>query len=109
MKITSFIRKLPDGKYRVFSEKGKNMGTYDSLKGAKKRLKDIEFFKHRKNNLVIDERYVELVAELISLHGLYPKESELHEFLNIKGLDDAEVIFNTALLKLRHESKSDNL
>ena len=44
----SYIRKLPNGKYRVFSEKGKNMGTYDSRKGALKRLRQIEFFKHKK-------------------------------------------------------------
>lgn len=44
----SYIRKLPNGKYRVFSEKGKNMGTFDSKEQAKKRLKQIEFFKHKK-------------------------------------------------------------
>ena len=32
------IRKLPNGKYRVLSEKGKNMGTYDSREGAKKKI-----------------------------------------------------------------------
>lgn len=41
------IRKLPNGKYRVYSEKGKNLGTYDSHAGAKKRLRQVEFFKHR--------------------------------------------------------------
>jgi hypothetical protein len=45
----SFIRKLPNNKYRVMSEKGKNLGTYDSEKDAKKRLKQIEFFKHDKS------------------------------------------------------------
>ena len=39
------IRKLPNGKYRVLSEKGKNMGTYDSREGAKKRLRAVEYFK----------------------------------------------------------------
>lgn len=43
----AYIRKLPNGKYRVFSEKGKNMGTYDSREGAKKRLREIEFFKYQ--------------------------------------------------------------
>lgn len=47
----SYIRKLTNGKYRVFSEKGKNMGTFDSLKAAKKRLQQIEFFKHKKGSL----------------------------------------------------------
>lgn len=40
------IRKTPDGKYRVLSEDGKNLGTYKSREGAKKRLKQVEYFKH---------------------------------------------------------------
>ncbi len=40
------IRKLPNGKYRILSEKGKNLGTYNSKPEAKKRLKQIEFFKY---------------------------------------------------------------
>lgn len=40
------IRKLPNGKYRVLSETGRNLGTYKSRSGAKKRLKQVEFFKH---------------------------------------------------------------
>lgn len=41
-----FIRKLPNGKYRVLSEKGKNLGTFDSKSKAKKRLQQVEYFKH---------------------------------------------------------------
>lgn len=40
------IRKMPDGKYRVLSQTGKNLGTYKSRKGAEKRLKQVEYFKH---------------------------------------------------------------
>src|SRR5579871_3173451 len=40
------IRKLPGGKYRVLSQKGKNLGTFDSEKAAKKHLKQVEYFKH---------------------------------------------------------------
>lgn len=42
----SRIRKLPDGKYRVVSKDGKNLGTYKSRETAKKRLKQVEYFKH---------------------------------------------------------------
>lgn len=42
----AIIRKLPNGKYRVLSESGKNLGTYTSRDAAKKRLKQIEFFKY---------------------------------------------------------------
>lgn len=40
------IRKMPNGKYRVLSQKGKSLGEYSSRKGAEKRLKQVEYFKH---------------------------------------------------------------
>jgi hypothetical protein len=37
------------GGYQVVSTKGKNLGgTYQTLEEAKKRLREVEFFKHRK-------------------------------------------------------------
>lgn len=44
------IKKLPNGKYRVLSEKGKNLGTYNSKEKAKNRLKEVEYFKHNDTN-----------------------------------------------------------
>lgn len=41
------IRKVR-GKYRVLSESGRNMGAYNTLAEAKKRLRQIEFFKRRR-------------------------------------------------------------
>ena len=42
------IRKVKEG-YKVLSEKGKNLGgTYKSKAAAQKRLRQVEFFKHRK-------------------------------------------------------------
>jgi hypothetical protein len=42
------IKKVSGG-YRVVSEKGKNLGgPYKTKKEAAKRLKQVEFFKHRK-------------------------------------------------------------
>ena len=40
-----------DGKYQVQSEKGRNMGTYDTKEEAEKRLKQIEMFKHMNESL----------------------------------------------------------
>ncbi len=34
--------------YKVLSKEGKNLGSYDSKEGAKKRLKQVEHFKHKK-------------------------------------------------------------
>lgn len=44
---TAFIKKVPGG-WRVMSEKGKNLGTYKTKEEAKKRLRQIEYFKHKK-------------------------------------------------------------
>jgi hypothetical protein len=42
------IRKVKAG-YKVVSEKGKNLGgPYKSKAAAQKRLRQVEFFKHRK-------------------------------------------------------------
>lgn len=46
----AIIKKQPNGKYRVLSEKGKNLGESDSRTDAEKRLKQVEFFKHKDNN-----------------------------------------------------------
>lgn len=43
----SFIKKLPDGKFRVVSRKGKNLGTFDTKEEASKRLQQVEFFKRK--------------------------------------------------------------
>jgi len=40
------IKKLTSGKYRVLSQKNRNLGTFSSEKAAKKRLKQVEYFKY---------------------------------------------------------------
>lgn len=48
-KENAYIKKV--GKeWCVFSESGKRMGCYNSRKAAEKRLKQIEYFKHKKGN-----------------------------------------------------------
>lgn len=41
------IKKVKEG-YRVVSESGRNMGTYHTKAEAEKRLRQVEFFKHKK-------------------------------------------------------------
>lgn len=41
------IKKIKVG-YRVMAESGRNMGTYKTKEEAKKRLQQIEYFKHVK-------------------------------------------------------------
>lgn len=54
------IRKLPGGKYRVLSEKGKNLGTSNTKSDAVKRLRQIEFFKHKDDNHVEEKEVIDL-------------------------------------------------
>jgi hypothetical protein len=61
----AFVRKLPNGKWRVVSHKGKNLGTYDTEAEAKKRLSQIEFFKHNKaDDQLADDQSSEKVIDL---------------------------------------------
>jgi hypothetical protein len=46
--VVNTIRKVGN-KYVIFSKKGKRLGEYDSEAAAKKRLKQIEYFKHANN------------------------------------------------------------
>jgi hypothetical protein len=54
------IRKLPDGRYRVLSEKGKNLGTSDTKSEAEERLRQVEYFKHRDQNSADDSEEIDL-------------------------------------------------
>jgi len=42
------IKKQAGGKFKVVSHSGKNLGANLSKEGAKKRLREVEYFKHRK-------------------------------------------------------------
>jgi hypothetical protein len=45
----NYIRKLPGHKmWRVYSEKGRNMGTFPSPGLALRRLEQVEYFRNRK-------------------------------------------------------------
>lgn len=58
------IKQLPGGKYRVLSQKGKNLGKYDSRAAAEKRLKQVEYFKH-KDELEADDSADDKVIDLM--------------------------------------------
>lgn len=51
MEKLAFVKKLPNGKWRVYSRKGKNLGTFNSETAAKKHLREIEYFKHQANRI----------------------------------------------------------
>lgn len=43
------IRKIGPRKYRLYSRRGRNLGTYRSRKGAQRRERQVQGFKHRRN------------------------------------------------------------
>jgi|TARA_Y100000310_G_scaffold100203_1_gene98071 hypothetical protein len=52
--LNEIIRKLSNGKYRLYSRKKnpktgerRNLGTFDNLKAAKEHERDVQFFKKR--------------------------------------------------------------
>ena len=51
----AFIRKMPNGKWKVVSRKGKNLGVFPTKEQAVKRLRQIEYFKHHKGSADIEE------------------------------------------------------
>jgi hypothetical protein len=62
------IGRLSNGKYRVYSRTGKNLGTYTSYSGAKKRLAEVEMFKHM-------DKKKKRASALLSLMSIY-KQAE---------------------------------
>jgi hypothetical protein len=38
---------LSNGRWRLLSKKGKNLGTYDTRAGAERRERQVQYFKHR--------------------------------------------------------------
>lgn len=97
----SYIRKLPNGRWRVFSEKGKNLGTFNSRELAQKRLKQIEMFKHmnkRKRALlnlfdIVKEADIEPFYSFIMRDKNKIGEEELFSFMsNFKKIFDEELL-----------------
>jgi hypothetical protein len=55
----SYIKQISGGKWRVFSQKGKNLGTYDTKEEALKRLRQVEYFKSHKDKSHADNNMME--------------------------------------------------
>lgn len=68
IKIARIVR-LSNGKYRIYSHNGKNLGTYTSYGSAKKRLAEVEMFKH------MDKQ--KRTSAFISLMTIYKESQEV--------------------------------
>lgn len=73
--INEVIRKVGD-KYRLYSKKGKNLGTYDSRAGAEKREKQVNYFKH-----MHEETGVEMLKLFRNMHHDTAKNKEMDAFI----------------------------
>lgn len=67
-----------DNKYQVQSEKGKNLGTYDTKEQAEKRLKQVEMFKHMNAKNLTPQDAEDLFIEEMRKKG-FPSEEELQQ------------------------------
>jgi|SRR5579885_645555 len=99
------IRKLPDGRYRVLSQKGKNLGTYKSREAAKKRLKQVEYFKHFDHSDADDGHVIDLTkADEFSFSAIMRKlrqeasKEEVKTFLKL-----FKAYFDKAVKKKMHK------
>lgn len=76
------IRQLTNGKYRVLSRDGENMGTYTSKEKAKKKLKEIDYLKNFDHQDAQDKEIIDLTdvddfsysAIMRKMRGQAPKE-----------------------------------
>lgn len=69
----AYIGRLSDGKWRVYSRKGRALGTYSSKAQAEKRLQQIEMFKH------MDKKKKKRKANLSVIYNKIVKSQKLPE------------------------------
>lgn len=82
------VRKMPNGKYRILSQKGKTLGTYNSREEAEERLKQIEMFKHMDKKAekdIVDLTKIDDFSFSATMRKLRPQlsQEELFEFLKL--------------------------
>ncbi len=73
------IKKVKEG-YRVVSESGRNMGTYQTKEEAQKRLRQIEYFKQKDKHLrgvsAKEQRQYEHIKDSAKKEGRYKGREE---------------------------------
>lgn len=103
----AFIKKHPHKEeWTVYSENGRRMGTYKSRAAAKKRLRQIEFFKHQKSNDVIEPNF----------HGGKPSFLDVEIKESSLAKNKMEIQMKNSLYKLAknlknisHDSEADDV
>lgn len=70
----AFIKKLPNGMFQVCSRTGKNLGKYHSYSAAKKRLNQIEMFKHMEKDAMGHNSLIKVAKEFQKKIRIYAHE-----------------------------------
>ena len=86
LQLDEKIVKLSDGKWQVQSEKGRNMGTYNTKKEAEDRLKEVEMFKHMNEKLLIEKDLTDSELEQIlvdAVHSFKTKKEAIQYLLKV--------------------------
>lgn len=81
--LDEVIRKVGD-KFRLYSKKGKNLGTYDSRAGAEKREKQVNYFKH------MSEGYKLQLERDPNMYVLHILDIETGKRTEVRGKSDYE-------------------
>lgn len=93
MKKESYIRKIPSGEYRIYSEEGKTLGTEPTKQQAEDRLREIEYFKHKNSdvNVVEIDRKLDPVWDPGS--AVFDTGNENPNDFGVAGPQDLEIRF----------------
>lgn len=101
----SIIRKLRSGKYKLYSKKKdksgkrKNLGVFTSLEQAKKREKEVQYFKHHSDDGMADDKETKVLSKLSDIAtyleeaGFTDRADKVYTIMNnIDGEMDSDVI-----------------
>jgi hypothetical protein len=87
--ISETIRKIGNNKWRLYSGKGKNLGTFDSLAAAKKHEGEVQYFKHVKEGDVVSLKTgKKVVPQAVSIRQAFG--SEMSNSIEDMGVSFAE-------------------
>lgn len=64
--VANIVRKLPNGKFRLYSKTGKNLGTFDSKEAAEKHEREVEYFKHNTSTTQQSQKLMKESVDLLS-------------------------------------------
>lgn len=108
--VKAYIRKTPNkNEWCAYSESGRNMGCYPSEAGAKKRLQQIEYFKHKGSHSTFLS-FVDAINDAESVKTLHMIDKQIEDAHDDKALlndeyNDIKQYLDESYIKLAAYSK----